>query len=797
MGSGASKLKYVVEISSAEEVESLKEKLSPDAVAELETIFHDLPEPPATPVSLHHAKSTAQLVHWCSQIGLQKKSFEKLVAWIKNGEENGVSFLRLEEEELEEIGLETGPLRILRSEFRKEKESHPTTPVSLHDAKSTAQLVRWCSQIGLQEKSFETLVDWIEDREENGVSFLMLEEEALKGIDLKPGPLRILLSEFRKEKEEEEGGYYDDDDYCSEGDHAEVWENSLEDAKDADGREVPQYSLEDAKDLAKFLRNADIRLVRAEYFWKLLDQVRIPPARRQELEVKTENVIKNDDGRTYTKALVSHDEIDDWAEGRTEALLCSISHSWESMEHADPTGDQCDRVASATALYAAAFGVPVWVFIDFLSIYQFEQTPEQRKKFDLAMDNMHLLYAHESTMTLRLEHLSPYPHPNGNPSKNSNVVKIWHKASKKVKDVARDQLKNNDRPYQRRGWCRVEVQWSSARSESHSNVQIDAHLGSSEEQKRKFKCQVAEHPDQFQDRTTGEEIKFNRPKDKPIVLKLQKKVFLQKANEREHLVVENVEAPEIAVLAKSIRYYKCLKSLTLRHFFCEFDQAMALCKALADMSQLPLTRLLVLYPEDAESERVLKEAFRRCKVKEKNPKIDFQTKIKEKEEKEMSMQTEEWRKRSRRPEPTIPAMLDFLQKDFSSKFFSLDDWMYKSEDDRRAVLKAFQRSVTVKLLWVAYRGHEWNGTYGSDLLKDLKKLQLGSGSSLMAFVISETNIDGSRKVLSRACSEWGSDQHCTWIGDYFIVSLKGPTENVDGQGTSMETLFQSLSPLPF
>lgn len=193
MGSGASKLKYVVEHSSAEEVESLKEKLSPDAVAELEARLQDLPEPPAAPVSLHQAKSTEDLVQWCGQIGLQRKGLETLVEWIEEREENGESFLMLEDEELKEIGLKPAPLKILLKKLKKEKESHSATP----------------------------------------------------------------------EKQKQEIQVASPTSCAVDGSSA---------AQNADCTEVPEYSLEDALDLAKFLRNADICLVRAEYFWKLLDE---------------------------------------------------------------------------------------------------------------------------------------------------------------------------------------------------------------------------------------------------------------------------------------------------------------------------------------------------------------------------------------------------------------------------------------------------------------------------------------------------------------------------------------------
>lgn len=229
-------------------------------------------------------------------------------------------------------------------------------------------------------------------------------------------------------------------------------------------------------------------------------------------------------------------------------------------------------------------------------------------------------------------------------------------------------------------------------------------------------------------------------------------------------MVENVEAPEIAVLARSIRHYKCLKSLTLKGFLCEFQQAKALCEALAGMRDFPLTRLLLLEPGDAESQRVLQEAFTRCKVKEKNP--NLQTIITE-AEKEGPMQTEEWRKTSRRPEPAIPSLLRILQDDFSSELFSLRNFVNKSVDDLRTVLRALERSVTVKCVWVTLKDlsgedKRTSSTKGREIVNlaklapELKKLKLDR-SSVRTFCVLEMDLIT-------------SDGYPTWDGD--VVGVK-------------------------
>ena len=562
-------------------------------------------------------------------------------------------------------------------------------PMSLCDAETTEQLVTWCRQIEhLQEKHRETLASWVEEREENGPSLLLLTEEDWKESGLKPGPLKIVLARLKAEASRPSQQDMTSASNSPDAPHADAVPHACADhaatSPTSHQASPVEYSLEDPADLAKFMRTADIRFVRAEYFWKLFEQNKVPPARRQELEEDRENVIKKDDG-SYASALVSHEEMEAWALGDEEALLCSISHCWESMEHADPLGDQTRRVASATALYATAYGAQVWVFMDFLSIYQYEQTPEQRKKFELAMQDMHLMYAHESTMTLRLEHLTP-PEKIAEALKDKrNTVKIWHDQAKEVKYAPISDLKWNNREYIRRGWCRTEVQWSSTRSTVLSNQQIDSHLNSAETKLPKFNCQVAEAPEQFRLRTRSDEIQFMRPSDESVVLALQEKVFHQKAEKCEHLVVENVGTTQIAILAGSLKHYKVLKGLTLKNFRCRLPEAERLWKVLAKMENLQGVRYMK--PGDDESLGVMKEARQSCKGQ-----VSFE------EGKNNVEETPEWRDKRRQPKPRIPGLLALLQG--GDNLEQLDLRKY-SQHEQRAVLRALTRSTVVKKVLLA------------------------------------------------------------------------------------------------
>ena len=656
MGSGASKLKYIVENSSADHVvaalkEQLsQEQLSQEAVAELEA---------------------------CSRL-------------IQRIQDNAQ-------------GAQDGAL-----------------PMSLSDAETTEELVTWCRQIeNLQEKHRETLVSWVEEQDHDGESLLLLTEEEWKESGLKPGPLKKVLARVRAEtnrpSQNMTSAFKSPD-----APHADAVPHACADHEATSPTSYVaspvEYSLEDPADLAKFMKTADIRFVRAEYFWQLFDQKKVPPARRQELEEDRENTIKKDDG-TFATPLVFHEEVEAWASGDDEALLCSISHCWESMEHADPLGDQTRRVASATALYAAAYGAQVWVFMDFLSIYQYEQTPEQRIKFGLAMQNMHLMYSHESTMTLRLEHLTPPAKIAKALKDKENTVKIWHKPAKEVKSVPISDLTWNNREYIRRGWCRTEVQWSSARSTVLSNQQIDSHLNSGETKLAKFNCQVAEAPDQFRLRTRKEEIQFMRPSDESAVLALQEKVFLQKAGTCEHLVVENVGTTQIAILAGSIKHYKVLKGLTLKNFRCELPEAERLWRVLAKMEHLQ--EVWYLKPGDDDSLRVMNEARKSCKSQ-----VSFE------EGKHNVEKTPEWREKRRQPEPKVPLLLEILQGGGNLEKLDLSEW---KSDQIKAVLRALKRSILVKHVVLQVTRGE-----GSPRILEVLKIFLPSATSVQYFEIWDT-----------------------------------------------------------
>ena len=191
-----------------------------------------------------------------------------------------------------------------------------------------------------------------------------------------------------------------------------------------------------------------------------------PLPRRQELESKTFVPPNSEEAET---ALVSHQEVQTWAEGNRDAIICSISHAWETREHPDPCRYQLEHIVNCVVLYEAAFKADVWVFYDYASLFQFERLcPKQQSSFGAAMQNMHVMYAHEHTLTLRIESLTPDDVWNRMMANETELVPVYDKDEKNVVAKPLKDLFPNRNAYTSRGWCMAEVEWSSLRSGSQN-----------------------------------------------------------------------------------------------------------------------------------------------------------------------------------------------------------------------------------------------------------------------------------------------------------------------------------------
>ena len=150
-----------------------------------------------------------------------------------------------------------------------------------------------------------------------------------------------------------------------------------------------------------------------------------------------------------------------------------------------------------------------------MSLYQYKRNmASQERSFRRAMGNMHVLYAHEHTSTLRIETLTPSEEMH-----MDATVLVYHAPSHEVKPVRVADLVANRTAYRDRGWCIAELCWSSTRSMGALSKEIDE-TGSGTVD---MTGQAPMPPDVFIPRFK-EKLQFTHRSDMDAVLKLQGKV---------------------------------------------------------------------------------------------------------------------------------------------------------------------------------------------------------------------------------------------------------------------------------
>ncbi|CAE7280729.1 NLRC3, partial [Symbiodinium necroappetens] len=340
-----------------------------------------------------------------------------------------------------------------------------------------------------------------------------------------------------------------------------------------------QYGLTDPKSLAEYLDHANIRLVRAEYLYELLKSKRLLP-RRQEADPEE-------------WGLVTHAEVRAWAAGTRDAMICSVSHAWESREHPDPCGHQLKRLVEVVSLFDAAYFSDVWLFYDYVSLFQFKRESDaEEESFRRSMQDMHVLYAHQCTRTFRIENLTPDDVWEAATKNSKYRVRVYDASSAVVRDRPLKELVANRVPYGTRGWCKAEVEWSSARSRSERNHCIDApesrqHFRDWQEvsepapellQEPALLGKVPVAPEIFAEEMDS--AAFTHRSDAAEVKKLQFKVFLQKVSECEEALFQCLPEGQLRQLAKALPYFKKLRVLRLRDFKAGRAEAGEFAKAL-------------------------------------------------------------------------------------------------------------------------------------------------------------------------------------------------------------------------
>ncbi|CAE7833767.1 NLRC3 [Symbiodinium sp. CCMP2592] len=284
-------------------------------------------------------------------------------------------------------------------------------------------------------------------------------------------------------------------------------------------QEPKRYDLAQKQGLADFLKDADIRLVRADFILKLhREGQRLP--RRQEAESAYV------ESRT---ALVTHEEVQAWADGEA------------------PEGTQ---IVSKLAQTLAG---NEWFFIDYVSLYQFQRfSREQNVSFGRAMQHMHVLYCHDKTSTLRIESLTPEADVI-EAERRQDCVMMYHHPSGLVKPVPVTELVKNRTPYTQRGWCAAEREWSSTRTSTNLSREVDAPEGE--------KGGLAPMVPEIFRLSVAHQLKFTHFDDVETVCRLQAEVYKEKAETCKSLRLVDLGAEALGRALSGLERYPILEHL--------------------------------------------------------------------------------------------------------------------------------------------------------------------------------------------------------------------------------------------
>ena len=257
-----------------------------------------------------------------------------------------------------------------------------------------------------------------------------------------------------------------------------------------------------------------------------------------------------------TSALVTHEEVRDWAQDCKDAMICSVSHAWETREHPDPCVFQLENLTNCVSLYDAAYSSAIWVFFDYVSLFQWQRSDEEEFSYQLAMRN---LYAHRWSLSLRLELLTPADTWTAALEDSAYTVAAYQGPSTLVRPLpVRDLKENRQVGYHDRGWCRAETEWSATRNAPSQNRVIDR---DDEPNEPAIQKKLPMAPEVFSERMASSA--FTHRDDAGSVVQLQAKVFHEKVTARRHLMLSDLDKHEVMQLAASLPKYTQLKALSL------------------------------------------------------------------------------------------------------------------------------------------------------------------------------------------------------------------------------------------
>ncbi|CAE7947625.1 NLRC5, partial [Symbiodinium sp. KB8] len=336
---------------------------------------------------------------------------------------------------------------------------------------------------------------------------------------------------------------------------------------------MQQVDLADCGSLVNLLLDEEvsIRLLRGSFLQKMHQDGKVW-RRRQEMP---------------DEAFVSALELRKWREDlpfRMKHRIIILSHVWETMEHPDPLGFQLGKMMTVPDIDSS------WWFVDFMSLFQFyRDRPEQENSFREALAHMHVMYSHDDTWTMVLEDLTPQEQMDKCSRQEVEVFSCPEDQPQagKVGPVRLQALHHNRRPYQQRGWCRAELEWSGTRSQVHI-----INCGSTV----KYGGRAPLCPELFQQQVAAGSLHFtHRSTDARPVMEKQAEVFLAKAKSCKSLDLKSLPVTELMVLADALFYYEVLSHLSLAN--CNFtsecpEQAKGFSQALERSTSFSLYRTL-------------------------------------------------------------------------------------------------------------------------------------------------------------------------------------------------------------
>ena len=157
------------------------------------------------------------------------------------------------------------------------------------------------------------------------------------------------------------------------------------------------------------------------------------------------------------------------------------------------------------------------------------------------------------------------------------MITVFDAASNFVKLVLIKDLVHNPTPYQNRGWCIGEMEWSSDRQETAQNQLIDIRRDTAGQRGRlELLGQVPTAPEHFA--VKMDTAAFTHRSDAKAVVHLQEKIFLEKVKRNAELSLEALPGSQILALAHALPYFEVLQTITLIHFECSQEEAEAFAK---------------------------------------------------------------------------------------------------------------------------------------------------------------------------------------------------------------------------